>query len=330
MGLFKKKMEAIKRVKMAETHEIICLHCFRNFDHDKVFFRLGEGEIINPSELKERAKSFHQGILSAVTIAGSDPTTQRICPYCTNTIAGGAGFAPSTYIALVGAGDVVDFFTRMMRVLKGQTSRQFPLFCTNPTPDGIQHPASMVFTFSFADDTLPEIHIAYYDVTRGNEEKYAAFIRNASGVMLLIEPAQFAALEHEAPWEEPTDTLARRVEAHVYKQASGVSNIPTAVVLTNSFALRQSPAAGEYLPADSTLFTDFSHTQVFDLGVHDAVDAELDAFFQEIDPNFANALKRRFVELGFFAVQAGEETRRVDEPFLWLLYKLGYIEGVSA
>jgi hypothetical protein len=68
------------------------------------------------------------------------------------------------------------------------------------------------------------------------------------------------------------------------------------------------------------------------------INDDAEDFISEVDPNFRNALKRRFADLGFFAVSAlgtrpqGQRVAsfapmRVDEPFLWLLHRLGYIEG---
>jgi len=413
MGLFQKRKAAIERAKIEATHEIVCLYCFRNFDHNEVVFRAVEvmdaegyravpdklldayrarfhmgsmGEIapvLNPAEFSEKNKGYLRGILTTLYDDHKNPTSRRLCPHCHNDILPSAGFAPSTIISLVGASNAGKsvYLTSLIHTLKAVTSLNFEMFCTPITNEmgrkfRVQYedpliengylldPAQkeqqqepFIFTFSFADGSKPDINIAFFDMAgEGMADSaymdiYAAHIRNSSGVMFLVDPRQFHAIGRKThaysnrdydinAASEPSDVLGSLVENYIYKQANGISHIPTAVVLTKTDLLEALSHKGEYFHPRSNLFTRYTHRGYFDLSQSDAVNYEVDAFIQLIDPNFGNALRRRFANLGLFGVSAlgahpdiihqrmtNFAPVRVDEPFLWILYKLGYIEG---
>lgn len=214
-----------------------------------------------------------------------------------------------------------------------------------------------IFTFSFADGNKPEINIAFFDVAGegmiDNEylDIYAAHIRNSSGILFLVDPLQFKSvgrkimlknnLDYDLGYaEDPVDVLSGLVEDYIYKQSNSVSQIPTAVVLTKTDLLEALKGDGEYIRDNGNMFKNFTQKGFFNLTEFENINGEVDEFIELVDPNFRNALKRRFGQLGFFAVSAlgahpdviqqrvaSFAPVRVDEPFLWLLYKLGYIEG---
>jgi len=336
---------------------------------------------LDPDEFDEVNKGHHRGVLSSLRDDYGNLTTKRICPFCHNDIPQSAGFAPSTIISVVGAtqsGKSV-YLTSLIHTLKTVTPRNFPIFCTpisnemgrkfkfeyedpliengmllNPTQKEKQQ-EPFIFTFSFSDDTKPEINIAFFDVAgegmvdTSYMDIYAAHIRNSSGILFLVDPLQFRSvgrkillknnLDYELRFsDEPTDVLSGLVEDYIYKQGGGVSDIPTAVVLTKTDLLEALQADGEYIHKDSHFFANYTHKGFFNMLEFYNIDGETDEFIGDVDPNFRNALKRRFSDLGFFAVSAlgtqpdGQRVAsftpiRVDEPFLWLLFRLGYIEG---
>ena len=221
--------------------------------------------------------------------------------------------------------------------------------------DKFQEP--LLFTFSFADGKKPEINIAFFDITEEAMldvlymELFATHVNNSSGVIFLVDPQQFRyigrkiqilnRIEYDVTVvNDPTEALSSFVESYIHKQPNGISNIPTAMVLTKADLLEALSYEGEYIHPRSNIFNRFIHEGHFNLTESDIINYEVDEFLQLVDPNFRNALKRRFAHLGLFAVSAlgtnPEVVRqrvsnfaplRVDEPFLWILYKLGYIEG---
>ncbi|MCL1843680.1 MAG: hypothetical protein FWF79_07695 [Defluviitaleaceae bacterium] len=342
------------------------------------------GEIpvaLDPDEFSEVNKGYFRGVLSSLNDDYGNITTRRICPFCHNDIPASAGFAPGTIISVVGAsqsGKSV-YLTSLIHTLKTITPRNFPIFCTpinnemgrkfkyeyedpliehgillDPTQKEKQQ-EPFIFTFSFADETKPEINIAFFDVAgegmvdTAYMDIYAAHIRNSSGIMFLVDPLQFRSvgkkiqlkngLDYELGFsDEPTDVLSGLVEDYIYKQGGGISDIPTAVVLTKTDLLEALQTDGEYIRQGSRIFQNFTHNSFFNLSEFYNIDSETEDFIAAVDPNFKNALKRRFARLGFFAVSAlgtkPEEQRvssfspiRVDEPFLWILHMLGYLDG---
>ena len=413
MGLFQKKKAAIERAKIEQTHEIVCLFCFRNFDHNQVLFRAAvamdiEGyraEIdhpldeyrarfhmgsmgvlppaLNPEEFSEKNKGYLRGILSSLCDDHNNPTTKRLCPYCHNDIMPSAGFAPSTIVSLVGASQAGKsvYLTSLIHTLKTVTSLNFDIFCTpitnemgrkfkyeyedplieqgyllDPTQKERQQ-EPFIFTFSFADGTKPELNIAFFDVAgegmvdSAYMDIFAAHIRNSSAVLFLVDPQQFHAIGRKvqilskldydlSAITEPTEVLNGLVENYIYRQHSGISHIPTAVVLTKTDLLEALSYEGDYIHPKSNVFSRYVHRGYFNLTEAELINNDVDEFIQRVDPNFRNALKRRFANLGFFAVSAlgthpdvvrqrvaNFAPMRVDEPFLWLLFKLGYIDG---
>ncbi|MCL1882205.1 MAG: hypothetical protein FWF81_00410 [Defluviitaleaceae bacterium] len=336
---------------------------------------------LDPDEFSEVNKGYHRGVLSSLKDDYGNITTRRICPHCHNDIPQSAGFAPSTIISVVGAsqsGKSV-YLTALVHTLKTITPRNFPIFCTpinnemgrkfkyeyedpliehgmllDPTQKEKQQ-EPFIFTFSFSDETMPEINIAFFDVAgegmidTAYMDIYAAHIRNSSGILFLVDPMQFKsigekiklknALDYETGFiDEPADVLSGLVEDYIYKQGGGISDIPTAVVLTKTDLLEALQQSGEYIHSHSRIFSNFKHKTFFNLSEFYDISDEVEDFISEVDPNFRNALKRRFSDLGFFAVSAlgtqpdGQRVAsfapiRVDEPFLWLLFRLGYIEG---
>jgi len=413
MGLFQKKKAAIERALIEATHEIVCIFCFRNFDHNEVVFRAAQitdtdgyraepdklldayrtlfslnpmGEIapiLTPANFSEKNKGYRRGILTTLYDTHNNSTSMRICPYCHNNIPPSAGFSPSTIISLVGgskAGKSI-YFTSLIHTLKSVTSLNFEISCTPITgetgrkfkshyedplitngyvPDRPRQEipqAPLVFTLSFADNSKPDIHIVFFEAAdeamadSAYANIYAAHIRNSSGMLFLIDPLQFHAVNRKiltlnhmsddlSATNDPAEVLGSLVENYIYKQANGVSDIPTAAVLTKTDLLVALGHHGEYIHPRSNLFARYIHNKYFNLSQFDAVNYEADAFIHQADPNFHNALKRHFTNHGFFGASAlgahpelihqqvaAFAPARVDEPFLWLLYKLGYIEG---
>ena len=396
MGLLQKQKAAIERAKLEATHEIICLYCFRNFDHHEVHFRAAEvrdgsqaepdqlldayrarfglpakGDIppvLIPSSLSEKSKGFHHDILTTLFDGYNTPTGHRLCPHCHNDIQPGAGFAPSTVISVVGAGQAgkSTYFNSLLHQLKTNTSLNFQIYLTPVTgtetatgaepltghipftgqiPPAVAEPGRphqpTVYTVSFAGGAKPDLYLAFFEPPPdSNMDIYAACVRNSSGVIFLVDPQQFPQVAHRVqalnnlpprPAPDPMAAFAGLLESYVHKQPTGISHIPAAAVLTKTDLLEIPSQHGEYLHPNSYLFANYSHMGYFSLTAYDIANYEAENFFHMVDPSFTYALKRRFANLGFFGVSALDVPpygpRRVDEPFLWLLYKLGFIHG---
>jgi len=223
-----------------------------------------------------------------------------------------------------------------------------------------------IFTLSFTDGSKPEINIAFFDISNENMANtgymdiYIAHIRNSSGMLFLVDPLQFRTVEREIRLnnsissdsifentEEPIELLNRLVEDYIDKKKSkkkrdnNISDTPTAIVLTKTDLLKSLTRGEKYFRTDSHIFNNYTHCGFLNISEATNIDSEIDKFISTTDPNFRNALKRHFANVSFFAVSAlGTQPEgrhvtsfmplRVDEPFLWILYRLGYIEGVDS
>jgi len=215
----------------------------------------------------------------------------------------------------------------------------------------------LVFTVSFVDGTKPEINIVFFDIDEeymldvGYMEIFADHVRNSAGLIFLVDPLQFRYISRKIQIlnrmdldlsivSEPAETLGDMVESFVIRQQNGTTNTPMAIVLTKADLLEALSYEGEYIHPRSNIFNRFTHSGHFNLTEADILNYEVDEFIQIVDPNFRNTLKRRYPQLGLFAVSAlgahPDVVRqrvsnfapvRVDEPFLWILYKLGFVEG---
>ena len=337
--------------------------------------------VLDPSDFSESSKKYNRGVLTGLKDAYDNWTAKRICPYCHNDIPKSAGHSPGTIISFIGASQVGKsvYMTSLIHALKTTTPRNFNIFCTpinhemskkfkyeyedpliengqllDPT-QMVKQQEPFIFTFSFADESKPEINIAFFDIAgegmvdNSYLDIYGAHIRNSAGLMFLVDPLQFRALGRKillknnldydlTTAEEPVDVLGGLVDNYIHKESNSILKIPTAVVLTKTDLLEPLRPDGEYISKGSHMFTNYNHRGYFDLGTFENIGGEVEEFIGVVDPNFRNALKRRFGEIGFFAVSAlgscPDNRRvasfspiRVEEPFLWLLYKLGYIEG---
>jgi hypothetical protein len=81
------------------------------------------------------------------------------------------------------------------------------------------------------------------------------------------------------------------------------------------------------------------HRGCLNLDEYENINGEIRRFLAKVDTPFVNALDVYFRDTSYFAVSALGSNPvdqqvsgiispvRVDEPFIWLLYKLGFIEG---
>jgi hypothetical protein len=95
----------------------------------------------------------------------------------------------------------------------------------------------------------------------------------------------------------------------------------------------------EYITENSNIYRNYTHKDIFNLNEFENINGEVKRFIEKTDSAFKNAIDVYFSNVGYFAVSAlgtnPVDRRiegvvspvRVDEPFLWLLYKLNYIDG---
>jgi hypothetical protein len=96
---------------------------------------------------------------------------------------------------------------------------------------------------------------------------------------------------------------------------------------------------GTYIKTNSNIFNPMEHRKYMDLDEFANIDGEVRRFIEKVDKPFKGTMDVYFTDTAYFAVSALGSNPveqklqglvspiRVDEPFIWLLYKLKYIEG---
>ena len=128
-------------------------------------------------------------------------------------------------------------------------------------------------------------------------------------------------------------------ENFISKESREKTHIPTAVVVTKSDML-ENLNDEEYISQNSNMFKNYNHEGFFNLNEFENIDGEVRKFLLKADAPFKGAVDACFETAGYFAVSSlGSNSNhleidrssinpiRVDEPFLWLLYKMNYLDG---
>lgn len=227
----------------------------------------------------------------------------------------------------------------------------------DPTPK--QHIEPLIENLKFKDDSIPPITLIFYDIPgegmtdKGYIEKHGQHIKNSDGIIFLVDPLQMRTLRKKInlanreeqgdfteKYQEPKDIIVYLFENFISKQSREKTNIPTAVVVTKSDMLRNLNDE-EYISKNSNIFRNYEHGKFFNLNEFENIDGEVRKFLEKVDSPFKGAMDTYFGITGYFAVSSlGSNPKnlqidtstsvnplRVDEPFLWLLYHMNYLDG---
>ncbi|WP_068776301.1 hypothetical protein [Paenibacillus sp. FJAT-26967] len=224
---------------------------------------------------------------------------------------------------------------------------------TNPNEQ--QEP--FIFQFVFKDEREAPLTIVFFDVAgegmvqREYLDIYASHIKNSSGVLFLVDPLQIRSIrdkiqinvggeqgEFANRYDEPREVVISLFENFIAHQQNSKTDIPTAIVLTKSDMLQYlKEEDSEYIQPNSNVFRNVVHRGFLDNTEFENIDGEIGRFIDKVDRPFKDAVDVYFSNTAYFAVSAlGTNPvnkqvsgvinpTRVDEPFIWLLHKLGYI-----
>ncbi|AKF94869.1 hypothetical protein EX87_09130 [Brevibacillus laterosporus] len=216
-----------------------------------------------------------------------------------------------------------------------------------------------IFQFIFKDSEQAPLILVFFDVAgegmvdREYLELYASHVKNSSGILFLVDPLQIRTIrdkimfnvgdepgEFTARYDEPREVLITLFENFIGYEEHSKTNIPTAVVLTKSDMLHMlKEEDSEYIKSNSNVFRNFVHKQYLNTSEFENINGEIKRFIEKVDRPFKDALEVYFTNTAYFAVSAlgsnpvnqkvtGVVTPvRVDEPFIWLLHQLDYIDG---
>lgn len=345
--------------------------------------------VLNPYLVPAENRHYVDDVLISMKDKYNVETKKRLCPYCHNDLPYSAGRAPSNIIAIIGASQVgksvymaslintlenvtAHNFEAACLPINSDTSRRFrsqyldPLFLQNSLIESTQKERKQepfIFQFKFKDPSKAPLSLVFFDVAgEGMVEEeyldlYANHIRNAEGILFLVDPLQLSTIRRKlilnqddnggdftSQYQESRDVVVTLAEHFIGSQEDGKTSIPTAVVITKSDMLTSlAEEEGEYIKPNSNVFENYIHKGYFNLNEYENINGEVQRFLEKVDLAFKDAVEVHFKNVSYFAVSSlGQnpvegklekviQPMRIDEPFLWLLYKLGYIssnEGV--
>ncbi|CAM4367034.1 MAG: hypothetical protein E7L01_09095 [Paenibacillus macerans] len=216
-----------------------------------------------------------------------------------------------------------------------------------------------IFQFVFKDESKPPLTLVFFDVAGEGmvDQDYLGLqgqhIKNSSGLLFMVDPLQIRSIREKirinagdkpgewvSQYDEPRDVVLTMFGDFIAYEDKGKTDIPTAVVLTKSDMLHAlKDEEGEYIKSNSNIFNHVVHRKYFNVTEFENIDGEIRRFIEKVDRPFKGTMDVYFKNTGYFAVSAlGSnpvdqklqnvvQPIRVDEPFIWLLYKLNYIEG---
>ncbi|WP_310551727.1 hypothetical protein [Paenibacillus glufosinatiresistens] len=216
-----------------------------------------------------------------------------------------------------------------------------------------------IFQFVFKDESKPPLTLVFFDVAGEGmvDQDYLGLhgqhIKNSAGILFMVDPLQIRSIREKirinlgdhpgafvSQYDEPRDVVLTMFGDFIAYQEKSRTEIPTAIVLAKSDMLHSlKDEDGDYIKANSNVFNNYVHRGTLNLGEVDNIDGEIRRFIGKVDRPFKDTMDVYFANTAYFAVSAlgsnpvGQRIEgvvspiRVDEPFLWLLYKLNFIEG---
>jgi hypothetical protein len=174
----------------------------------------------------------------------------------------------------------------------------------------------------------------------------ARYICHANGIIVLLDPLQLEAIRYQLPNANlpRPDPMARpdfiverlRELFEQYYHLSATKKIQTPI----AFALSKIDTLKPMLPPDSALLRSGEHFGMLDLPDIQSVSTEIGNYMQSwIRPGFYQDISLKFAKYRFFGISslgrqpdnsnrlADVNPRRVEDPFLWLLYQFNLIPG---
>jgi len=325
------------------------------------------------------------GFINEVVDSEGAHSKIRICPHCHNRLPFAFGKYPVKYIAVVGitssgktiylsqvlrqikgilarAGMTVvgthtevDSFVEKHKVVKGQPlpTGNTTHILTQPLPLNVRNSQNMTYT------------LVFYDIAGENcvvpeqMEKYGAFIENADGIVMIVDPRQFDELFHiggyirgEAEPVQPEKVIEAMYNTFVAESAGGKSSIPIAVAISKSDLLRSC------VGTDMNFMRDIDYREYNGYGfpcedfnqmnmeVHSLLKPANNSmqgkiFMDSLNECFSNKamfafsalnveaiMKKDDDDVAYSIIEEDPETVRVEDPIFWILYQLGIIAPI--
>lgn len=327
------------------------------------------------------------GFLNEVIDTEGNVSKIRICPHCHNRLPFEFGKYPVKYISVVGItssgktvylsqllGKINEILIRAGMTVAGLCPEVDDFVRAHTIRRGLILPggnATNVLTTPIPVNVMSKrdgrrYTLVFYDIAGENcvdadqMEKYGGFIRNADGIIMIMDPRQFTDLiylgedDEEATDEaySPDKVVAAMYTAFVSADsAGGKSGIPLAATLSKNDLLKGTEIIGR----NSNIFRKIAYEEYPDRGFpysdYIVVDSEVRRLLKRSIKGeiLADQLNQFFPNHSYFSFSAlngtpilstegsvkryqmevNPEAIRVEEPLLWLLYRLGMIDKVE-
>lgn len=311
----------------------------------------------------------------------------RICPHCHNRLPFEFGKYPIKYIPVVGItssgktiylsqmlGKIKQILVRAGMTVAGLCPEVDAFVRSHPIRRGADLPIGNVrnrLTTPISinvknNKTGKRYTLVFYDIAGENcvdpdqMEKYGQFIRNADGIIMMMDPKQFPTLVYlENDDEVYEDAYSPdRVVAAMYNaflsadNIGGKSTVPLAVTLSKSDLLKGTEVTDE----NYNMFRNIPYEEYTARGLPYEewlnINTEVEILLSKKSVEgevLDNSLKQFFPNHSYFAIsalngtpiasqdgtgkqyqmQVNPEAVRVEEPLFWILYKLGIIAEVK-
>lgn len=220
--------------------------------------------------------------------------------------------------------------------------------------------APLIYRFSIKKKNIFKVNdhnvitLVFFDTAGEDLEKTeimrreVKYISNSSGIIFLLDPLQIPAVREKLPVDtilpnvqtSPDDIITRVINLikEDHKNKKEPIKIPVALTFSKIDALHS------ILQSGSSLRQVSPHDSLFDIDDCEIVSSEIQAYLQEwVGPNISNTMEHNFKNFSYFALSAlggtpnlegkltdGVSPFRIEDPFLWLLWKNKLIEGRRA
>lgn len=338
--------------------------------------------VITENDTRMMTGTYHRdadGMVDSVKDFYGIETRERIYPYCHNPLPPNYGKYKVHFISTVGitsSGKTVylsqllkgmdEYMTRVGLVTFDMTPENEQFLKENqverdvPLPRGTV-PGSLSIPLFYLILNENEYHtLVFYDVAGENciipEEmnKYAPFIKNADGIIMILDPNQFNVVnQSEDKVAKTTAVIQAMFHAFLGTNSTVKSNIPLALALSKSDKLEKQ----NLIKSNSNIIKDivYDGRQGFDVQQYYNLMGEVRKFLNGINEGrtIINSVGCCFSQTGLFAFSAlncdikEEEQiidgkpqiiaiptappvpRRIEEPLFWLMAEFGIIQKLK-
>ncbi|MEF2955185.1 MAG: GTPase domain-containing protein [Blautia sp.] len=318
------------------------------------------------------------GLASSIELLSNEPCSRRVCPYCHNPLPGQYGKYPvkfTTVIGITGSGKTV-FLSQLIKYLgkyapkvglSAQTATASarvylemnkveagrPLPGSTP-PERLLQPLFYDLVRLTPQGKITQTFVLY-DVAGENcvnpdlMHRFGRFIENADGIFLLIDPAQFNAVQDITQKKSETANAESVLEAIHNLVARGSSNeqckIPIAVCVSKSdteiqdvidpelCSMIQNEVVGlkDRTGHGKNIFNASQYNPIAQGWCEFMMNNEV-ALEQMLYVNYSAYNYFSFTALGCDVDEEGRPVgpllpKRIEEPLFWLFNQFGYIDS---